>query len=185
MDLYYFNAEYIRKLRDGDPQIERHFSTYFGDLIGLKLRARLQSPQLIEDIRQETLLRVLQILRRHGLEHPERFGAFVNSVCNHVFQEFCRAEGRHPVAEAVEAPDPSADLEAPLVRQDLARRIRRTLDRMPSNQRELLRTLFLEECDKAEVCRRYRVSPGYLRVLLHRAKVRFRAEYLRRRPPVP
>ena len=44
---------------------------------------------MIEDIRQETFLRVLVTLRRkHGLEHPERLGAFVNSVCNNVFLEY-------------------------------------------------------------------------------------------------
>jgi hypothetical protein len=41
-----------------------------------------------------------------------------------------------------------------------------------------LHWLFFEECDKDEVCRRLNIDRGYLRVLLHRAKLRFKAEYV-------
>src|SRR5205823_7621609 len=58
-----FDADYLDRLASGDSAIERHFSLYFGDLLSLKLRVRIRSAQLIEDIRQETLLRVLQIVR--------------------------------------------------------------------------------------------------------------------------
>jgi RNA polymerase sigma-70 factor (ECF subfamily) len=65
-----------------------HFASYFGDLLYLKLRVRLRSIELIEDICQETLTRVLEILREGpGVERPERFGAFVNGVCNNVMRE--------------------------------------------------------------------------------------------------
>jgi len=183
LTLYSFNSEYIRRLRDGDAEVQRHFSSYFGELLWLKLRARLRSVQSIEDIRQETMLRVLQLLRAQGgIEHPERFGAFVNSVCNHVLLEYCRAENRHPPMQNADPADPRADLDSPLVEDELKLRIRRTLERLPARQRDLLRAVFLEEADKREICRRYRVQPGHLRVLLHRARARFRSEYLRRRP---
>src|SRR5438477_12625321 len=90
-----FDADYLERLASGDPTIERHFSLYFSDLLGLKLRVRIRSAQLIEDIRQETLLRVIQIVRTRGVDHPERFGAFVSAVCNNVLMEQVRAESRH------------------------------------------------------------------------------------------
>src|SRR4051794_8984569 len=68
-----FDADYLDRLANGDAAIERHFSLYFGDLLSLKLRVRIRSAQLVEDIRQETLLRVLQIVRTRGVDHPERF----------------------------------------------------------------------------------------------------------------
>jgi RNA polymerase sigma-70 factor (ECF subfamily) len=40
-----------------------------------------------------------------------------------------------------------------------------------------LRWLFFEERDKDEICRELNVDRGYLRVLLHRAKVRFRERF--------
>ena len=37
-------------------------------LLGMKLRNRLRSPQMVEDVRQETFLRVFALLRRdHGV----------------------------------------------------------------------------------------------------------------------
>jgi RNA polymerase sigma-70 factor (ECF subfamily) len=40
--------------------------------------------------------------------------------------------------------------------------------------RRILKALYLEEREKDSVCREFGVTRGYLRVLLHRAKERFR-----------
>jgi RNA polymerase sigma-70 factor (ECF subfamily) len=178
-----FDAEYVQRLTNGDAVAENHFAFYFGELLYLKLRARLRSRQLIEDVRQETLLRVLQTLRRKGgVEHPERFGAFVNAVCNNVLLEFCRSERRHDALEdqTHEPADPHVDLDEPLVDFDRKRQVQAALSDLPEKDRNLLRSIFLEETDKSEICRRYRVEGDYLRVLLHRAKARFRRAYVDR-----
>ena len=175
-----FNAEYVRRLKEGDAAVEDHFASYFTKMLLLKLRSRLRSPELIEDIRQETLLRVLQILRnKGGIEHPERFGAFVNSVSNNVLMEFCRSEKRHdPMDEHLSEPeDTTVDMDAPLINQDTKRQVQRVLNELPEKDRRLLVAMYLQEKDKAEICRRQKVDPDYLRVLLHRAKGRFRKAY--------
>jgi RNA polymerase sigma-70 factor (ECF subfamily) len=176
-----FDAEYVRRLKEGDAEVENHFASYFGNLLYLKLHARLRSRQLIEDIRQETLLRVLQILRhKNGVEHPERFGAFVNAVCNNVMLEFFRSEARHETAEdrLDDPPDTSVDLDAPLVNFDTRRQVQRVLEELPEKDRRILQAVYLDETDKSEICRRHQVDADYLRVLLHRAKSRFRRVYL-------
>jgi len=61
-----FDDDYLRRLRDGDSQVEQHFASYFGELILLKLRRRVRTRQLMEDIRQETLCRVLRATRAAG-----------------------------------------------------------------------------------------------------------------------
>jgi RNA polymerase sigma-70 factor (ECF subfamily) len=175
-----FNAEYVRRLKEGDAAVEDHFASYFTKMLLLKLRSRLRSPELIEDIRQETLLRVLQILRnKGGIEHPERFGAFVNSVSNNVLMEFCRSEKRHdPMDEHTKEPeDTRVDMDAPLINFDTRRQVQRVLNELPEKDRRLLAAVYLQETEKSEVCRRQKVDPDYLRVLLHRAKVRFRKAY--------
>jgi RNA polymerase sigma-70 factor, ECF subfamily len=175
-----FDADYIRRLTDGDPATEEHFAAYFSELLLLKLRSRLRSPHLIEDVRQETLLRVLQSLRRKGgVEYPERFGAFVNSVCNNVLLEFRRSESRtDPMGEHdAEPADTTVNLDEPLVTSDLKRQVAQILDALSERDRQLLRAIFLEEQDKAAVCARFHVDQNYLRVLLHRAKSRIRKGY--------
>ena len=181
MQFHSFDADYLQRLASGDPAIERHFSVYFGDLLSLKLRVRIRSAQLIEDIRQETLLRVLQIVRKRGVEHPERFGAFVSAVCNNVLLEQVRADSRHESSENEREPaDETIDLNAPLVNQQRMRQVETILDKLPGKDRELLRLFFLEERERTELCRRMGVTEEYFRVLLHRAKSRFRSMYSKR-----
>jgi RNA polymerase sigma-70 factor (ECF subfamily) len=177
MDFASFDEEYVRKLVAGDPEVERHFTSYFGDLLAIKLRARLRSFQMAEDVRQETFLRVIQILRRDGgLQHPERLGAFVNSVCNNVLLETFRSLGKHGQApeEHPEQADPGIDLEREVVTRERKQAVERVLRELPAKDRDILRSIFLEERDKDEICRELAVSGEYLRVLLHRAKSRFR-----------
>jgi RNA polymerase sigma-70 factor (ECF subfamily) len=171
-----FDREYIRRLTEGDPLISDHFCAYFGELIGLKLRARLRSADLLEDIKQETLLRVLKALRHGaGVEYPERFGAYVSAVCNNVMMEFLRNQGRHETLDGTAGPqDHSIDLDAPLISAERKRRVEIVLAELPEKDREILRMLFLEEQPREVVCRRFRVDAEYLRVLVHRAKGRFR-----------
>jgi RNA polymerase sigma-70 factor (ECF subfamily) len=177
-----FDAPYVERLRLADPVTEGHFTQYFGELLNLKLRHRLRSMQLVEDVRQETLLRVLRIVRSKGIEHPERLGAFVHSVCNNVLFEQIRSEGRHaPMAEdAPEPADTRVDIEAPVFNEEMRELIDDILDALPAKDRSILRMLFLEETPKEEICRLLNVDGDYLRVLLHRAKSRFRAEFQKR-----
>jgi RNA polymerase sigma-70 factor, ECF subfamily len=186
LDLHSFDEEYVRDLTDGKPAIERHFTTYFGNLILIKLRSRRLPAHVIEDIRQETFLRVLVTLRRkQGLQHPERLGAFVNSVCNNVFLEYLRSRSDVSVDTEGNAPDPADtrdDAEATLVSEEHKKVVEQVLAELPRKDERILRTVLLDERDKAEVCEDLHITRENLRVLLHRAKLRFR-EILRRKYP--
>ena len=61
-----------------------------------------------------------------------------------------------------------------MVTEERRQQVRRVLDELPSNDRELLRMVFYEGIDRADICRKLHVEPEYLRVLVHRAKSRFR-----------
>src|SRR5216683_4619712 len=63
LERHAFDQSYVTRLTNGDAETERHFTRYFGDLLAIKLRARLRSSHLVEDARQETFLRVLNVLR--------------------------------------------------------------------------------------------------------------------------
>src|SRR5206468_1500556 len=68
--------DHLRRLASGDGVVEHHFSSYFREFLSLKLRVRIRSPQLIEDIRQETLLLNIVLLLAAGYAflkiEPER-----------------------------------------------------------------------------------------------------------------
>jgi len=176
-----FTSDYIARLKQGDPIVVDHFSAYFRELIYLKCRWRVSSTELLEDIQQETLLRVLGAVERGTVQHPERFGAFVNSVCNNVAMELIRKARIHePTESAAEPVDHTQDLEAPLINQQHRREVEAVLAELAEKDRDLLRALFLEEKSNVQVCHQFGVEGGYLRVLLHRAKQRFKKVYVRR-----
>jgi RNA polymerase sigma-70 factor (ECF subfamily) len=180
--LHDFDQAYLGRLAAADPATEGHFIEYFGALMRIKLRRRVRQREWIDDICQETFLRVLRAVRSpgEGVRHAERLGAYVHAVCNNVMLEHFRASTRHPqIAEgAPEAPDRGDDAEASLLGEEKLAAVRRTIDDMPgAKDRLVLRALFVEERDKDELCAELGVDRAYLRVLLHRAKQQFKARY--------
>ena len=154
---------------------------YFSELIQLKLRSRVNSPQAIEDIRQETFTRVFAALRDGKIRQPERLGAFVNSMCNNVLLEHYRSSSRHDSLDDDEQPEiPAANVDvlASLAAKQMGEKVREILEEMPERDRRLLRGIFLEEREKDEICGDFGVDREYLRVLLHRAKQSFKSLYL-------
>jgi len=178
-----FDATYIDNLCAGDRPTEEHFVGYFTALLQLKLRSRLQSPQAVEDVRQETFARVLKALRNPGtLRQPERLGAFVNTVCNNILFEHYRASSRSQSLDEEGQPEPSASgADALKIAADnqMKAKVREILLKMPQRDRRLLNAVFLDERDRDDVCREFGVDREYLRVLLHRAKQEFKVEYLK------
>jgi RNA polymerase sigma-70 factor, ECF subfamily len=177
-----FDRAYLDRLASGDPETERHFTRYFGDLLSIKLRSRLRSPAQVEDARQETFLRVIRTLRQPGgIQSPGGFGAFVNTVCNNVLFEMYRSHSKTtPLEEEAGAalPDLSIDAETAVAVDEDRAQVRAVMEHLPQKERQLLHWLFFEECDKDEICRRLNIDRNYLRVLLHRAKQRFKAEFV-------
>jgi RNA polymerase sigma-70 factor (ECF subfamily) len=156
-----FDKAYVERLREGDPSTEQHFVAYFERMLGTKLRAKGLAPHNVEDLRQETFIRVIATLRKDGgVRHPDRFGAFVNSICNNVLLEFYSSSAKNqPMQdEDMDKPDKVLNLEGLLVTKQSAEQVRRVLDRMPKRDLELLRAIFLEEKEKDTV---YREDPNY------------------------
>lgn len=180
MEFFSFDEVYLQRLRDHDHATEQHFVAYFTKLLLIKLRSRLRSSQAVDDIRQETFVRVLKAIRaKNGIHQPERLGAFVNSICNNVLQEHYRSSSRGvPLDESsADPPDTAIDLDGMLVTRQTGEQVRRVLAQLPEKDRQLLFAIFLEEKKKDEVCREFGVTRDYLRVLIHRAKQNFRVFY--------
>lgn len=177
-----FDAGYLERLQRGDVHTERHFAAYFGELIRLKLRSRLSSTAALEDVRQETFVRVLGMVRANEIREPGRLGAVVNSVCNNVLLEHYRAKNRSAAGidempeEHVAAEPAGTGAES----REAQRLVRKILEELPERDRRLLQLVLLEERDKDAVCAELGLSRDYLRVLVHRAKQSFKQFYLKR-----
>lgn len=178
-----FDASYLERLQRRDVGTERHFVAYFGELIRLKLRSRLRSAAAIEDVRQETFVRMLTLVRADGIREPERLGALVNSVCNNVLLEHYRA-GRRTNSSLEAVPEHSLVSEemssSGVEAREAQLLVRKILSDLPERDRRLLQMVLLEERDKDAVCAELGLSREYLRVLVHRAKRSFKSFYLKR-----
>jgi RNA polymerase sigma-70 factor (ECF subfamily) len=178
-----FDANYVSNLCAGNPQTQAHFVTYFSELLQIKLRGRLQSPQAIEDVRQETFTRVISVLRKDGLRQPDRLGAFVNMVCNYVLSEHYRSSRGSEsldVEGRPELPDKAASALDIAAANQMKEKVRAILKNLAPRDSSLLKAVFLDERDRDEVCREFGVDRDYLRVLLHRAKQEFKTEFVKR-----
>jgi len=178
-----FDADYLARLRHGDPQTEQHFFAYFSNTIWLKLRNRVRTAHLIDEIRQETFVRVLKHLQSgKPIQYPERFGGFVLAVCNNVMLEVLRSEFTHRQTseEPIDPPDLRVRFDIDMVTEERKQAVGEILSDMPEKDRTLLKMVFLEEGERSEICKRFKVDGDYLRVLVHRAKERFR-ETVRRK----
>jgi RNA polymerase sigma-70 factor (ECF subfamily) len=175
VDFISFDSGYLERLAAGDAAAEEHFHEYFGELIFIKLRARQLPGHVIDDIRQETFLRVFQALRKDVIRQPERIGAFVNSVCNNVVLEFHRLGARTTLTDSTpDAPDEHSDSEQRLIESERRQHVRDLLARMPAKNQRLLTAVFLDERPVEEVCGEFGVDRNYLRVLLFRARTQLR-----------
>jgi len=180
VELYSFDDEFVRRLCAGDREAEDFFFRYFSGVLFSKLRRRVSLLDAIEDIIQETLLRALHaICSVEGLRDNRTLGSFVNSICSNVLREWFRKTGKQErkLEDYPQLADPRDGAEKRLMKMQERLRVHRVLDSLDPRDAEILRAVFISERDKDEVCRSFGISRDYLRVLLFRAKEKFRAVY--------
>jgi RNA polymerase sigma-70 factor (ECF subfamily) len=181
-----FDESYLAGLRDRNPDVENHLITCFSSPVRAKLRARLRSPELVEDAFQETFLRILSYFRSgKTLQNPGSLPGFVHGMCQNVAMELLRGYIRHEqIPEHHQGRrDDTADPQLQLVNEERKAMVRRLLDEMPERDRRVLKRIFLDEEDKDIICRELNVDRNHLRLLLFRARQRFRAAMGRKEAP--
>lgn len=142
MTTFSFDQASLERLRSGDAETERLFDSHFSGAIRLAMRRRLRSRALVEEIRRESFLRVLNFLRSdRGLERPEMLGAYVHSVSISVMAEMLRTSSRHPPLPEVHQDAHPDDSITPQRRQ----RIKHAFEQFSAAERRTLRAAFFDE----------------------------------------
>lgn len=179
VEFYPFDEEYVRRLRDGEPEVEEHFSLYFAGCLRMKLRGRFSAD--MDDIIQDTFLRALEKLRNGELRQAESLGAFVLGICRNLCLERLRPKRVDPLTDDVsESLRSTDDPERDAVDSERMRALRRAVQQMPDKDRRLLIAYFFEERSKTDLCREFGVSREYLRVCLHRVKKSLKRRFLQK-----
>jgi RNA polymerase sigma-70 factor, ECF subfamily len=131
----------------------------------------------VDDIVQETLTRVLVASRTEKIQNPVALGAFLNGVCRNVVSEYRRRNMRdEPMPEVVPEPPGNGIGDADLF--NLRQAIAQGLDQLSERDRRVLRAFYLEEKSRGEILKETGLTHENFRVVLCRAKERFREIYV-------
>ena len=171
-----FDESYLRALQGRDEAAENQLITSLGPRIRTVLRSHMRSWDRTLDAYQETFLRVFTYLRSgKTLDSPSSLPGFVLAVSRNVAFEHLRSYGRQDQFPE-EMPDPTDTAPGPednVVTEERKQIVRRVLSELNPRDRDLL-YLLLEDEDPEKLCRDFGVERAYLRVLLHRARLRFK-----------
>jgi len=171
-----FDESYLRALKGRDEAAENQLINSLGPRIRTVLRSHMRSWDRTADAYQETFLRVFTYLRSDKtLDSPGSLPGFVLAVSRNVAFEHLRAcyrQDQFP-EDMAEPPDTAPGPEDRSVTEERKQIVRRVLSELSKRDRDLLCLLLAEE-DPAKLCRDFGVDRGYLRVLLHRARIRFK-----------
>jgi RNA polymerase sigma-70 factor (ECF subfamily) len=153
------------------------------DRLRLKLRYKVlyhlgHSCADVDDLVQESLVRFFRAEQRHLIRNTEEFGAFLNGVCRNVILEYRRRMRREPPIDPdVPIPDAGSRPDAEIF--EMRDAIDNSLMELAERDRAILRALYLEGREKDDICREWGMSDAQFRVVLFRAKERFRRIYNR------
>jgi RNA polymerase sigma-70 factor (ECF subfamily) len=131
----------------------------------------------VDDIVQETLARFTVSVREERILNPVAIGAFVNGICRNVILEYRRRAMREdPMPELVREPESASIGDADHF--ELREAIARGLEQLSERDARVLRSFYLEEKSKEEILSESGMTDQNFRVVLCRAKERFREIYL-------
>ena len=131
----------------------------------------------VDDIAQETLTRLLIALKSDKVRNTAGLGAFLNGVCRNVISEYRRRSIRdEPVPETM--PEPTANSLAASDLFEMREAIARGMEQLSARDRQVLVAYYLEEKTKDEILGVTGLTDENFRVVLCRAKERFRNIYL-------
>jgi RNA polymerase sigma-70 factor (ECF subfamily) len=172
-------AELVERIRSGDSAAEAALARRYGPRLDFILRRHVREPSLAADLRQETLIVVIERLRESGLDEPDKLAAFMHQTAINLARGEARTYYRrntHPDAEAIDRAATAEPLLADrLAREELADLVTQLLTELRQpRDREILRRFYLGDESKDRICRSLGLSAAHFDRVLYRARQRFR-----------
>ena len=140
-----------------------------------RLAARMCGPDSAEDVTQEAFLAAWRAL-------PEfrgdcRFSTWLYRLVSNAAIDCLRREKKHRDTgdvDDLELPDSGPSLQEQAERSDTRNAVRRALDRLSPEHRQVLLLRFMQELDYGEIARALDVSEGTVKSRINRAKSKLR-----------
>lgn len=170
------DRDLVDRIRCGEATAEDEFARRYADRLRAMMFARTRNHEDAEDLAQDSLLAVLEALRRGDLASSERLDAFVRGTARNVANNHLRALARTPLevplTEDVPAGSVTSDLEA-------EERLALALDLVARHgglDGEILRSSLVNGLTPVEIGKTLHMSSALVRTRKSRAARRLGAE---------
>jgi RNA polymerase sigma-70 factor (ECF subfamily) len=162
------------------------FRRYHGRVRSICLRY-VGDEMVAEDLVQETFFNVLRSLGR--VDESFNFGAWINRIAVNICQDELRRRSRRAAHQELSGdpeeqmlrladPDRSTEPETALEMTHLRQLVWEVAKKLPERQRMVLTLRELQGLSYAAIARVMNISDAAVETLLHRARKRFKEEYL-------
>ena len=166
--------ELIRRAQRGDGEAFRQLVEAY-QTPAYRLAARMCGPDSAEDVTQEAFLAAWRAL-------PEfrgdcRFSTWLYRLVSNAAIDCLRREKKHRDTgdvDDLELPDGGPSPQEQAERSDTRDAVRRALDRLSPEHRQVLLLRFMQELDYGEIARALNVSEGTVKSRINRAKSKLR-----------
>lgn len=149
-------AALVTAAQAGDRQAFGELYRLYGRMVHGILLARISAAD-VDDLTQEVFLRGLE--RLGSLREPAAFGGWIATIARHAASDRLRRAPREvTLAEDLEAPEPAGEAWA----------VVRLIRQLPEAYREPLVLRLVEGMSGPEIAERTGLTPGSVRVNLHR-----------------
>lgn len=183
-DSNFSNTQFLERLKKGDPYAwEEIVNAYLPQLLRAGRGMGFSSDES-QDLAQSVFVSLMEgIGRFEGRSHIRTFlfGIFYNKVAEHL-REIKKESVNDPIDDIMEAHfekdgawrEPPIGIEREILSAEIGRAISKELETLPRAQRIAFYLREIEELEASEICKRMRITPTYLGVLLFRARNRLR-----------
>jgi RNA polymerase sigma-70 factor, ECF subfamily len=177
-------ASLVKRIIAGDAAAESELVAHFKDPVLHIVRRNAGNPSLVEDFSQDTFLTVIRKIRNGDLKQPESLGFFIAGVArNHTIEQMrlLRKRAGEDLEHAERLPDLSPNQLDKLETSKGLAEIRELIAELRPRYKELLLRYYINEEPKRAICTDLGLSSEQFDGVLHRARKRLKALYLKRK----
>jgi RNA polymerase sigma factor (sigma-70 family) len=181
VDRFEFSEEYVARLRSNDSETWEHFHSYFRPRIRTKFRAQF-AWDVAEELSGDTMLAVIEKIAKGEPQNPACLAAYVFQICHNKGLEALRrltSERQFTEVDWNLFPGGGKTPQQKVLDRELGQKVAKTFKKLPSRDRCALAGVFYDGRDRDEVCKECGVTRDQLKMILFRAREKFRREWER------
>jgi len=172
-------ADLVRRIAAGDASAEEELVRRYSRGLVYLLRRLGASPELADDLHQETFRVVLERLRRKGLDDPAGLAAFLRGTARNLMTAERRKTARRRTDadddELAQAVHPSPNQLSSVLHDEEAEIVRTLINELPTDRdRQLLLRFYVAEEEKDAICAALALDSLHFNRVLFRARQRFK-----------